>query len=427
MIITVADMLKDLRDKEEEAIKEFQEDVTNIEHPTIIGDMYEGIAEKLLNKSIFEGLDLRVVSGQIVNENNEKSAQVDCMIVEGEGKNIPNTDHWIYNISQVLAVIEVKKNLYKADLVDSYNKMARIAEIFTPKEMSVNEFRLFSDTFRSAVGMDVPDNNELHNYSFDIQMMYHTLLMETVMPLRIVFGFYGYKDMNSLRNGFTKMLEANVSEDLEHRAKGFGPNSFPSLVFTNNSSLLKLNGIPYNTVMGEDGYWDICTSSVHNPLLHFLEMLWTKLSYKHGITSDIFGEDLDIEGLYRYLRCRAIERKGYKGWEYKYIEVPEDLEIEPFYKSWEPHELNEAEHLLVTWLCNGEVMNTNSGMFEDILQRYNLDEHELLKGLKEKKLVYKDDNNNLELLTDECAVIIKDGKLYAGENRDGKMVKWSLR
>ncbi|WP_413227377.1 DUF6602 domain-containing protein [Bacillus altitudinis] len=63
----------------------------------------------MLEKSIFENFDLRVVSGQIINKNKDISSQIDCMIVEGEGRQIPNTNDFIYDISQVIAVIEVKK------------------------------------------------------------------------------------------------------------------------------------------------------------------------------------------------------------------------------------------------------------------------------------------------------------------------------
>ncbi|MBW0931380.1 DUF6602 domain-containing protein [Priestia megaterium] len=427
MINTVSDMLLDLKKKEEEAIDKFQKEVVNLNHPTIIGDMYEGTAEKILNKTIFKGLDLKIVSGQIINKDRKKSAQVDCMIVEGEGNQIPNTNEWIYDISQVIAVFEVKKNLHKADLVDSYNKMLKINDIFDPVDMTENEYSLFRDSFRSAVGMEVPDHKDIDQYSVDIQMIYHTLLMETVMPLRIVFGFYGYKDMKNLREGFVSFLKENVTEDVNQAVKGFGPGSFPSLIFTRSSSLLKINGIPYKPSLDKNGFWDVYTSSNHNPLFHLLEILWTKLSYKHGISSDIFGEDLQIENLYRFLRSKAIVRDEKIGWEYNYIELPDDLDLDPLYIDWEPEELSEAEHLLVAWLCREESMNTKSSMFNDLLKRYNLDENEILGSLKAKRLVYKDNNNDLRLLTDQCATVTKNGKFYAGENKDGKMEKWAVK
>lgn len=428
VINTVADMLLELKKAEEEKIKQFNIDFVDSKHPTIVGDMFEGTAQKILEKSIFKDFDLRVVSGQIINKNKEISGQIDCMIVEGEGRQIPNTNHWIYDISQVIAVIEVKKNLNRKDLIDSYAKMLKITDIVEPRDITPNEFRLFRDSFRSALGMDVPEYGDLADYDLFTQMMYHSLLMETVTPLRVVFGFYGYSTMKSLRKGFIQYLEENVSEDLNHPIKGFSPYSFPNLIFTRNSSLIKINGIPYHPYVDENGFWECYTSSNHNPLFHFLEMLWTKLSYKHGIPSDIFGEDLEIEGHVRFLRSRPLSRDGKIGWEFAYTDLPEDFEADgTVFKDWEPAELSEAEHLLMVWLCNGESMNTNSEIFHDLLQRYNLDEFKFLAGLKAKKLVYKDRDNKLRLLTDECLVVIKEGKLYAGENRDGRMNRWLLK
>ncbi|MGN7043354.1 DUF6602 domain-containing protein [Bacillus safensis] len=429
MIITIADMLLELKKAEEEKIKQFNEEFVDLKHPTIVGDIFEGTAQKILEKSIFKDFDLRVVSGQIINKNKEKSGQIDCMIVEGEGVQIPNTNHWIYEISQVIAVIEVKKNLNKNDLIDSYYKMLKISKIVEPRDISPKEFKLFRDSFRSALDMDVPDYDDLGKYTLSTQMMYHTLLMETVTPLRVVFGFYGYSTMKSLRKGFTHYLEENVSKDPNHQIKGFSPYSFPNLIFTRESSLIKINGIPYAPYVDEDGYWECYTSSNHNPLLHFLEMLWTKLSYKHGISSDIFGEDLEIEGHYRFLKSRPILRDNKIGWELAYTELPDDIELEEkaIFIDWEPAELSDSENLLVTWLCNGNSMNTNSEIFKNLIQQYNLDELEFLAGLKAKKLIYKDPNNELKLLTDECLVVIKGGKIYAGENRDGRMQRWIFK
>ncbi|MEV9651271.1 DUF6602 domain-containing protein [Bacillus aerius] len=429
MINTVADMLLELKKNEEKRIEQFKKEVVNVKQSTIVGGIFEGTAQKILEKSIFENFDLRVVSGQIINKNKDISSQIDCMIVEGEGRQIPNTNDFIYDISQVIAVIEVKKNLNKNDLEDSYSKMLKISKIMEPRDMTENEYRLFRDSFRSALNMEVPDYNDLGNYDLFIQQMYHTLLLETITPLRVVFGFYGYTTMKSLRKGFTNYLKANVSTDSEHLIKGFSPYSFPNLIFTRDSSLIKINGIPYAPTIDEKGYWDCYTSSNNNPLFHFLEMLWTRLSYKHGISSDIFGEDLEIEGHYRFLKTRPISWNGKTGWEFEYLELPNDFELEeePMYIDWQPAELSEPEHLIIVWLCNDNTINTNSEIFKKLIQQYNLDESDFLAELKDKKLIFKDSNNELKLLTDECIAVIKDGKFYAGENRDGRMNRWMLK
>jgi hypothetical protein len=426
LINTVADILLKLKEEEEKRIIEFSSKYQSTLHLTIIGDMYEGLAKSLLEKTIFKGLDLKVTSGQITNKNGDLSNEIDCMIVEGDGDPIPNTDKYIYNVSNVIAVIEVKKNLNKDDLFDSYFKMAKLRQMFDPREMTENEFRLFRDAFRSTVGMEVPRHEDISKYKLEIQMIYHTLLIETLMPLRIVFGFYGYSSMKSLRQGFTNLLIDHISTE-ENQVKGFSPGSFPNLIFTRNSSLVKANGMPYVSQLDDSGFWEVYASSSHNPLLHFLELLWTKLSYKHGISSDLFGDDLIMEGLFKYLGAKPRKEKSLIGWEFRYVDLPEDLDTTPYFYEWEPYELTEQEFLLVNWLCNGESMNTKSNIFKDLLKKAGMDEDSFIKELNKKRLVNKDEDDNLILLTDNCVTGIKNGKYYAGENRDGKMMRWLLK
>lgn len=273
---------------------------------------------------------MKVTSGQITNKNGDLSPEVDCMIVVGEGDTIPNTDKHIYHISNVIAVIEVKKNLNKDDLLDSYFKMVKLSKMFDPKEMSENEYMLFRDAFRSAVGMEVPRHENISKYNLEIEMIYHTLLIETLMPLRIVFGFYGYSSMENLRKGFIKLLKENVSTE-DNKIMGFSPISFPNQIFTRSSSLVKANGMPYVSPLDDTGFWDVYVSSNHNPLLHFLELLWTKLSYKYGISSDLFGDDFMMEGVFRYIGAKPRRGNESIGWEFRYVGLPEDLDVSPFF------------------------------------------------------------------------------------------------
>jgi hypothetical protein len=426
MINTIADILLKLKAEEEKKINEFSSKYETTLHPTIIGDMYEGAAKNLLEKTIFKQLDLKVTSGQIVNKKGDLSAEVDCMIVEGNGQQIPNTDKYIYDISDVIAVIEIKKNLNKADLLDSYFKMEKLSRMFDPRDMSENEYRMFRDAFRSITRIEVPAHKDVDKFPLEIQMIYHTLLVESLMPLRIVFGFYGYKSMQSLRQGFINFLDNHISTE-EKLIKGFGPGSFPNHIFTRNSSLVKANGMPYFGTLDENSFWEVYISSTHNPLLHFLELLWTKLSYKHGISSDVFGDDLSMEGFFRYLGAKPKEVNNQVGWEFRYDELTKDFDTTPFFYAWEPHELTEYEFIVVNWLCGGEELNTKSDMFNDLLKEAGINEESFVKQLNLKNLVYKDKVDNLRLLTDECVTGIKNGSFYAGENKDGRMMSWLLK
>lgn len=79
-----------------------------------------------MSKAIFEEFDLKVCSGFIENSDKEVSKQIDCMIVTGEGKKIPYTNDYIYDIHQVIAVIEVKKDLFSRTLESAYMNLLSV-------------------------------------------------------------------------------------------------------------------------------------------------------------------------------------------------------------------------------------------------------------------------------------------------------------
>ena len=67
IIKTISDLLLAIRDK---GILEI-EPYLKVKHGPTIGNMYEGLTKKIAEKSIFKGLDLKVVSGKIQNSDGE--------------------------------------------------------------------------------------------------------------------------------------------------------------------------------------------------------------------------------------------------------------------------------------------------------------------------------------------------------------------
>lgn len=414
MIVTVADFLNSLMNKEKELIKQYE----IIRHGPTIGDMYEGLTANLLNKAIFRELDVRVVSGKIRNKDGEFSNEVDCMIVEGEGDAIPYTDKFIYEISQVIAVLEIKKTLYKDDLVDSYNKMKRIYKItdLDPDLINMNGMR---DAFRHIVKKELPYYEEVEALPFHEQMIYHTLLIEETLPIRIIFGYYGYKSEYALREAFFKYLSEESGE------KGFSPTIFPDLVVCGNNSLAKLDAMPYIGSIDKNNFWNFYGSSINNPLLLVLEFVWTKLTYKYNINSNIFGEDLEFETFHPFLAGKAKKlADGRMGWEikYQYIKM-KDLELDPVYYDWEPAELDEAEWFIINWLCNYGVLDVAEPGFKEWLSRNASELEKVVESLTMKNLITFQ-NNQFSLLTDQCEVITVNGKWYAAENKSGRLTNW---
>ncbi|MBN1997221.1 hypothetical protein JW935_06705 [candidate division KSB1 bacterium] len=108
MIRSIGELLKKLLEHEVKLLED-----QNIRHPPAIGLMYEGLTQRITARAIPECLKLNVRSGFIYNDDNILSRQIDCMIVIGRGKKIPYTDDYKYHFKNVVAVIEVKKNLLK--------------------------------------------------------------------------------------------------------------------------------------------------------------------------------------------------------------------------------------------------------------------------------------------------------------------------
>src|SRR3989338_6812517 len=104
MIETVAQFLEEFKAKGLEQIKSKDSD---IKHTVTIGDIHEGLTSEILNRSIFKGLDLKIVKNSFIyNESGHLSKEMDCMIVIGDGKQISFTERYKYHIKNVIAVVQ---------------------------------------------------------------------------------------------------------------------------------------------------------------------------------------------------------------------------------------------------------------------------------------------------------------------------------
>src|SRR6218665_3386667 len=85
MIETIADLLKTLVEIEKEEI-----DARGIKHTPTIGNMYEGLTAEILSRALPKEVRLNIVRNSfILKENGSRSAEMDVMLIEGEGKLIP--------------------------------------------------------------------------------------------------------------------------------------------------------------------------------------------------------------------------------------------------------------------------------------------------------------------------------------------------
>jgi hypothetical protein len=86
MIKTVSDILDGFIEEEKKKLDQF-----DLKHGPTIGAMYEGLTADVLNKAIPLHLDLRIESGVIYDDTNTMTGQIDCMLVRGQGIEIPYT------------------------------------------------------------------------------------------------------------------------------------------------------------------------------------------------------------------------------------------------------------------------------------------------------------------------------------------------
>ena len=160
--------------------------------------------------------------------------------------------------------------------------------------------RMLRNAWILLTNTELPDRNKINELPEYLQYTYHILFMEAYLPLRITFGYFGYKSEYNLRNSFWKMLEEKATNG---QTKGFGIGSFPSMIISENNSLLKCNGMP-NAVPfhNENFYWSIYLSTNKKPLQNLLDLIWTRLSFKFEISSTyLFDDDLISESFHRFI------------------------------------------------------------------------------------------------------------------------------
>jgi hypothetical protein len=419
MIKTIGDLLQALKKNEEQRIASFMP----IPHAPTIGAMYEGATRTLLDKAIFDGLNLTISNGFIKNSKNILSRQIDCMITIGAGTEIPNTNNYIYDISDVIAIIEVKKNLYGNELEDAMDWSRDFqGRIWEP--LAGQRINMVRDAWRSITGQELPKHESASALPYHLEMIYHTLMVESSSPLRIFLGYEGYVSEGSFRKGLLKYLNDLIDNGKHHLG---GPKSLPDIMICRDSTIFKLNGMPYPGPMTEEGFWLYLGSRGINPLYILLEFLWTRLSYKFELGPDIFGEDLESEGVNPLLQMKAIQEGEKQGWAYEHYDLSEERLLEGnTNKPWAPVEVSALEaSILLTLGQKGEI-NVSEPDFINYIDSKGVKVTDFVQALCDKRLIYSQ-NGVIKYLTDACVVItLHDGRAFAGDNKAGQMTKWML-
>lgn len=423
MIITISDLLEEFKKYALETIEREDKDIL---HTVAIGDNFEGLTTEILNKAIFKNLNLKMVERSFIYNNKGLiSSEMDCLLVVGEGKKMSFTKRYKYHIKDVIAVIQVKKNLYANDIDDAHQNLQSVIEVFEPKDAEPYVGHLHRDAYKALTGKEIPDKERRKRFTDREDIIYHYLMMEALYPLRIVIGYYGYKTEFSLREGFANKLEDIVKNG---PVRGYSPGSFPNLYICGNSSIIKNNGMPMAISLTEDDfYFHVLTSSNSKSMYHLLEMIWTRLSYKFEISSSIFGDDFGTETSHPFISCKEkkIDEENW-GWEFLYHPLSKEQLEKPLSSvPWKPTEIDSDKYSILNVLTKVETVDINSDVqFIKFIETKKLNADRIIKELIEGRLIYLDEGK-IGLLVDELLTVFSpDGKVYAGENKNGEMTNY---
>jgi hypothetical protein len=386
VITTVASLLRELQAKDSEKLAQ-----ENITHAPTIGAMYEGLTRDILDRAIPPSLDLRIVDGFVEDHQGNLSPQTDAMLVSGHGRRIPHTSGYVWPVQDVLAVLEVKKNLYGADLDDAFRKL-RVINDMHGAYMRQNQKGKFTITpsynaFARLTGRYPRNRKDIDALPDELSFIFHNLVCEQLSPVRIIFGYEGYVDEMGLRKGFFDFLNDNLAT-----SQGFGIGSFPNLIVCRKNSLLKMNGHPYMSPMA-DGWWPAVVSNSDNPIRLLIELIWTRLS-NHFETAFPMDDTLQMERLAPFLSARFKQDGERRGWEYRLERLTKKqlAEVKPF--RWSPNAIDENEGVVLFRIGQEGELDTRDPEFRNYAKEQGFDPDRLIaKLVQDRTLAWRDDHS----------------------------------
>ena len=422
-IYSISNLLEALAQQENEVLK-----ASGINHRPTIGNMYEGLTADIVNKSLFKGLNLTVARNSFIAGS---QTEYDIILAEGAGVPVRYSEHqFTFEPKQVLAVIQVKKNLYGAEVKDSYENLATVVPLYYGKEGEDYMCQMATTAIRNALGKHVSAYQK-GMFSIDEEYLYHTLVTEPLMPVRIVIGYNGYASEYNFRKGIIDYLNTCKSTASERR-EGYGPNNIPNLIICSGYSCVKLTGNPFSALYDatRDGWWDLLGTSHFNPMYFLLEVLWCKLAYKYELPPEIFGEDLETPVLSPFIEAKIhVEKESPIGWDYNFHEISEEsLKKNNEIEHWKPVEIDRAQQVVISVIGrNGFVdVENDKDLEEFVIKNGYKDIDDFVKGLLSTRLVTLD-GSKLKFLTYQCECVTFGGKWYAADNNTGRLTNWVSR
>jgi hypothetical protein len=403
MIKTVGQLLRAFLDAERAKLDE-----VNLKHGPTIGAMYEGLARSALDLAIPTNAPLQVVSGFARGTDGVLSDQLDAMLIVGDAERIPFTSNVICPVDRVAAVIEVKKSLYTGQIEEGFQNLHSVHALTTPPLTPRQEescAQAFTQIFRQPLPRDlrVPSDFQQH--------VTHIVANALSRPVRILLGFHGFKSEASFRKGIANYLESTTGRP------GGGPNRLPDLTLNANLAMMKNTASPWTVPVTEENVYPfLITTGQHNTVGILLETLWSRLLSMRLISHRVFGVDLEMEVVNRFID--AVFMPG-QGWGYRV--APEPLARPGGTDLWEwvPESISErAFSVLFTLMRSNPLKRSDAG-----------DEPTAVDAVSElirKHIVGVDptDGTMHILYTNPLGMSLSDGRHVVGENVTGRMQRW---
>ncbi|MFA7305143.1 MAG: DUF6602 domain-containing protein [Hyphomicrobium sp.] len=409
MISDVADLLRELMAAEAANISK-----QGIKHAPTIGAMYEGLTKEILDRAIPPSLNLQVVNGFVEGIDGFLSPQIDCMLVTGNGRKLPHIDSYVWHIADVIAILEVKKNLYGAEMKDAILKQRIVYRMFT-KFMGESSTKVDVDFVLTAFAKFSGRYISSYDKSADLKglekIVFHLMIIEYLAPVRIIFGYEGFATENSLRAGFVDFLESNIA-DIDN----IGAFSIPNLIVASSNSLVKLNGFPY-VAPKEGDLWNIVASNGENPIRILIELIWSRLENRFKIQ---LPEDANLskERLLPLLRgkVRQIEDEKW-GWIYEIVDLSPEVLAEFEAELWTPDSIETFEWAVAIAATENGHIDIRDEMLDEFARSEGVGKMSLINRLVARRILVWDGEYTLRPIAETLLTIFTpDGKVQISSN-----------
>ncbi|MEO1898203.1 MAG: DUF6602 domain-containing protein [Methylococcales bacterium] len=409
----------------EKFIKAESEKLQGIEmlHMPTLGSAYEEVTKQGIDSefTIPKFLNLRVVSGFISIGNEMLPHQIDCMLVHGDGSKYGLTEQYIYNVDKVLCVFEVKKTLRKAEFVDAVQHLdsirTKFAEHFEYKLINESyepNITVAAKEFSKITGKVAPDKySDIHGLSENDAILFYVLVQDSLAPISIIHGYGGYKTEEGLRNTFVDIIE----EKIQNEGNGLGITSIPTLVTSNQFSLIKCNGVPFSVINDKNEWVAIC-STRHNPAKMILEMIWSKISIHFNVDMP-WDDKLYMDNIQPLLIAEVVEHEGRVGWKYESLELKEKHLKRKDDNSWRPAAIGKAEVAAIRlMMLNGGYLKSDDQVEEFLRNDHGTTFNEVIESFILTRLFISGEGYLKPINVNTYIMITDDDEGFIASERD---------